>query len=144
MIHDDRADGQWEKSVTDCGILRRQRTARPRTFRRTERIGTDLIDEVVLFSPLTPAEARSIAAQYLSTINTTVARAGKTLSIDDDVLDAIVAKGHSPVYGARFLKRVIDERIKLPISSQWHDTVDFHVGVEDGDVVVGAQRFVSV
>jgi ATP-dependent Clp protease ATP-binding subunit ClpA len=101
------------------------------------------IDEVVLFSPLTPGEARSIAAQYLSTVNTTVAEAGKTLSIDDDVLDAIVAQGHSPVHGARFLKRVIDERIKLPISTHWHDTVDFHVRVDGGDVVVETQRFVA-
>ena len=97
------------------------------------------IDEVVLFSPLTPGEARAIAAQCLSTVTDTVAKAGKTLAIDDDVLDAIVAHGHSPAYGARFLKRVIDERVKLPISTRWHETVDFHVRVEGGDVVVDAQ-----
>jgi ATP-dependent Clp protease ATP-binding subunit ClpA len=97
------------------------------------------IDEVVLFSPLTPEEARAIAAQYLSTVHATVAKAGKTLAVDDNVLDAIVAHGHSPAYGARFLKRMIDERIKLPISTRWHDTVDFHVRVEGGDVVVDAQ-----
>ena len=28
-------------------------------------------------------------------------------------------EGHSLAYGARFLKRVIDERIKLPISEHW-------------------------
>jgi ATP-dependent Clp protease ATP-binding subunit ClpA len=101
------------------------------------------IDEVVLFSPLTPAEARTIAAQYVSTIASTMAKAGKTLAIDDEVLDAIVAHGHSPVYGARFLKRAIDERITLPISTSWHDTTDFHVRVECGDVVVDAQGVVA-
>jgi ATP-dependent Clp protease ATP-binding subunit ClpA len=101
------------------------------------------IDEVVLFSLLTPGEARTIAAQYLSTVHATVARAGKTLAVDDGVLDAIVAHGHSPAYGARFLKRAIDERIKLPISTHWHDTVDFHVRVEGGDVVVDTQPFVA-
>jgi ATP-dependent Clp protease ATP-binding subunit ClpC len=101
------------------------------------------IDEVVLFSPLTPAEARAIAAQYLSTVTATVAKAGKRLAIDDNVLDAIVARGHSPAYGARFLKRVIDERIKLPISTRWHEAEDVHVSVEGGDVVVSAQRLVA-
>jgi ATP-dependent Clp protease ATP-binding subunit ClpA len=101
------------------------------------------IDEVVLFSPLTPEEARAIAALYLSTVGTTVAAAGKTLAIDDDVLDAIVADGHSAAYGARFLKRVIDERVKLPISTRWHDTVDFHVRVEGGGVVVDTHQFAA-
>jgi ATP-dependent Clp protease ATP-binding subunit ClpA len=101
------------------------------------------IDEVVLFSPLTPEEARAIAAQYLSTVSATLAAAGKTLAIDDGVLDAIVAHGHSPAYGARFLKRAIDERIKLPISTRWHEAADFQVRVEGGDVVVDAQRFVA-
>jgi ATP-dependent Clp protease ATP-binding subunit ClpA len=101
------------------------------------------IDEVVLFSPLTPEEARAIAAHYLSTVTATVAKAGKTLAIDDNVLDAIVAHGYSPVYGARFLKRAIDERIKVPMSTRWHEAMDFRVKVEDGDVVVDAQRFVA-
>jgi ATP-dependent Clp protease ATP-binding subunit ClpA len=101
------------------------------------------IDEVVLFSPLTTSEARAIAAQYLATIGTTLAAAGKRLAIDDEVLDAIVAHGHSPAYGARFLKRAIDEHIKLPISTRWHDAEDFHLRVEGGEVVVDAHRFVA-
>jgi len=98
------------------------------------------IDEVVLFSPLTPEEARAIAAQYLSTVSKVVGNAGRTFAIDDEVLDAIVTHGHSQAYGARFLKRVIDERIKLPISTNWHNA-HFHVRAADGDVVVDAERF---
>jgi ATP-dependent Clp protease ATP-binding subunit ClpA len=101
------------------------------------------IDQVVLFSPLTPGEARAIAAQYLSVVAATVAKAGKTLRIDDGALDAIVTHGHSPAYGARFLKRVIDEQVKLPISTSWHEAADFRVRVEGGDVVVDAQRFMA-
>jgi ATP-dependent Clp protease ATP-binding subunit ClpC len=97
------------------------------------------IDEVVLFSPLTPEEARAIAAQYLSTVSSALAKAGKILHVDEDALDAIVTYGHSPAYGARFLKRVIDERIKLPISIRWHEAPHFHVKVEGGDVVVDAR-----
>jgi ATP-dependent Clp protease ATP-binding subunit ClpA len=101
------------------------------------------IDEVVLFSPLTPQEARDIAAQYLSVVTATIASAGKTLTIDDGVLDAIVVRGHSPAYGARFLKRVIDEHIKLPISMRWHEAENFQVRVEGGEVVVEARDVVA-
>ena len=66
--------------------------------------------------------------------------ARKTLEIDDEALDAIVRCGHSPAYGARFLKRVIDERIKVPISTKWHDAQHFHVRVEVGEVVVDTER----
>jgi hypothetical protein len=54
-------------------------------------------------------------------------------------VSAIVKHGHSHAYGARFLKRVIDERVRLPISANWRET-QFHVRVEDGDVVVDAGR----
>jgi ATP-dependent Clp protease ATP-binding subunit ClpA len=100
------------------------------------------IDEVVLFSPLTPEEARAIATQYLSTVSAALGKAGKTLQFDDEALDAIVRQGHSPAYGARFLKRVIDERIKLPVSAKWHDAPHFRVRVEDSEVVVDAQQAV--
>ena len=67
-------------------------------------------------------------------------RRAATFVIDDEALDAINRHGHSQAYGARFLKRVIDERVKVPISTNWHKT-HFHVRVADGDVVVDAERF---
>ncbi len=39
--------------------------------------------------------------------------------VEPEVLEALVAEGYSLAYGARFLKRVIDDRIKLPLSQQW-------------------------
>jgi ATP-dependent Clp protease ATP-binding subunit ClpA len=94
------------------------------------------IDEVVLFSPLTQVEVREIAGHYLGRIKTTLAESGKTLQIDDDALEALVAQGYSLSYGARFLKRTIDERIKLPISAGWKDSSHFRVVLKDGELVV--------
>jgi ATP-dependent Clp protease ATP-binding subunit ClpA len=91
---------------------------------------------------LTPEDARAIASQYLSTIGAILAKAHKTFEIDDEALDAIVRLGHSPAYGARFLKRIIDERIKLPITTNWHEP-HFHVRVDDGKVVVDPTRAAS-
>ena len=39
-------------------------------------------------------------------------------------------------FGARFLKRTIDEHIKLPISAHWNEGSHFRVSAKDAEVVV--------
>jgi ATP-dependent Clp protease ATP-binding subunit ClpA len=124
---------------SDVAVEQVQADVRHEMERRFSPEFLNRIDEVVLFSPLSPDEARAIAAHYLSTIATTVAKAGKAITVDDGALDAIVKHGHSPAYGARFLKRIVDECVKVPISTNWHAS-RFHVTVEGGDVVVEAER----
>jgi ATP-dependent Clp protease ATP-binding subunit ClpC len=96
------------------------------------------IDEVVLFAPLTADDVRGIAEGYLLGLEHTMAKAGKTIEIDHDVLDLVAAEGYSVAFGARFLKRVIDERIKLPITMHWNDGSHFRVRVEKQTIVVEA------
>jgi len=48
----------------------------------------------------------------------------------------ITEKGFSVQYGARFLKRYIDERVKLPLTTMWKDGANFIVDTDDGEVVV--------
>jgi ATP-dependent Clp protease ATP-binding subunit ClpA len=96
------------------------------------------IDEVVLFNPLTHDEVRQIARHYLNDVVLTLGRSGKTIAISDDALEHIVATGYSLAYGARFLKRVIDEQIKLPLSERWHQGSHFEVTMKDGALVVEA------
>jgi ATP-dependent Clp protease ATP-binding subunit ClpA len=96
------------------------------------------IDEVVLFAPLTHEEVRGIASAHLAQVSATLTRAGKTMCVSDEALEQLVAEGYSLVYGARFLKRVIDEQIRLPISAQWKDGLHFDVAVRDRRVVVKA------
>jgi ATP-dependent Clp protease ATP-binding subunit ClpA len=94
------------------------------------------IDEVVLFAPLSRDEVREIARHYLGAVERALSAAGKRLRIDDEALALLVSQGYSLAYGARFLKRVIDERVKLPISMHWHESNDFHVRARDGQVIV--------
>ncbi len=94
------------------------------------------IDEVVLFNPLTLDEVRTITEHYLSQIQRTLAKTGKTLDVDAAALELIVNQGYSLAFGARFLKRVIDERIKLPISERWKEGSHFTVRARDGALVV--------
>ena len=94
------------------------------------------IDDIVLFSPLSRDDVRELARRYLATVEQTLSAAGKTIRIDDETLEVLVSEGYSLAYGARFLKRIVDERVKLPISARWRDSGHFHVRVENGQVVV--------
>jgi ATP-dependent Clp protease ATP-binding subunit ClpA len=94
------------------------------------------IDEIVVFSPLTQDEVKEIAELYLNKVKRQMQHQGKTFDITDDAINKLVDKGFSPAYGARFLKRTIDEIVKLPMTNKWKDGVDFDVDVEDGDVKI--------
>jgi ATP-dependent Clp protease ATP-binding subunit ClpA len=98
------------------------------------------IDEIVLFSPLTHDEVRKIAEQYLAQMQIALGKAGRRVHIDADALELVVKEGYSPSFGARFLKRVIDQRIKLPISARWREGQTFHVRVIDGEITVETSR----
>jgi ATP-dependent Clp protease ATP-binding subunit ClpA len=91
---------------------------------------------VVLFAPLTHDEVREIASHHLSDLAATLARSDRKLEIDEDALELLVRRGYSLAYGARFLKRAIDEHIKLPISARWKDGSLFHIVARDGELVV--------
>jgi ATP-dependent Clp protease ATP-binding subunit ClpA len=94
------------------------------------------IDDVVLFSPLAKDEVREIAQHYLAKIEETLRVRRKTITIDPEALEALVEEGHSLAYGARFLRRVIDERVRLPLSQHWADGSNFHFKAENGRVVL--------
>jgi ATP-dependent Clp protease ATP-binding subunit ClpA len=96
------------------------------------------IDQVVVFEPLTKDEVRQIALKYIDEVTGTLKRWNKTLVLEPDALDKIVTDGYSLAYGARFLKRVIDDRIKLPLSEHWKEANSFRAVVRDGQVVVEA------
>jgi ATP-dependent Clp protease ATP-binding subunit ClpC len=97
------------------------------------------IDATVLFAPLTRAEVRQIAANHLDALARTLRQRNRELVVEPASLDALVDEGHSLAYGARFLKRVIDDRVKLPISKRWQDGVRFVVTCRDGLVDVDAR-----
>jgi ATP-dependent Clp protease ATP-binding subunit ClpA len=94
------------------------------------------IDEIIVFSPLTMDEVRDIARIYLAKLKTRMERQGKFVEVTEAAVDALTEKGFSPTYGARFLKRHIDQKVKLPITNQWKTGIRFMVDTEDGEIVV--------
>jgi ATP-dependent Clp protease ATP-binding subunit ClpC len=96
------------------------------------------IDEIVVFSPLTMDEVKQIAGLYLAKLRRQMERQGKNLAVTERALDNLTERGYSPAYGARFLKRHIDERVKLPITAMWKTATQFVVDYEDGEITIKA------
>ena len=63
-----------------------------------------------------------------------------TLSLDDDALSFLVDKGFHPDYGARPLKRAIEQQLEDPLAEQvlrgkYEEGVHLNVGIKDGKIV---------
>src|SRR6266496_3528862 len=94
------------------------------------------IDEIVVFAPLTMDEVRQIAKLYLERLRRQMERQGKTVEVTDAAVSLLTEKGFNTTYGARFLKRHIDEKGKPAITGMGKTAASFRVEVENGETVV--------
>lgn len=76
------------------------------------------IDETVVFHPLEQAQIRGIATIQLALLESRLKERGLGLSLSDEVLDKLASVGFDPVYGARPLKRAIQQIIENPLAQQ--------------------------
>jgi len=74
------------------------------------------IDDVIVFRGLRPEDIRSIAEIQLGRLAKRVSENGITLDVKDEVLDYVAELGFDPLYGARPLKRVIQQKLENPLS----------------------------
>jgi len=74
------------------------------------------IDESVVFHPLSQANIRSIASIQLQSLRERLAERDLQLAISEAALDRIGEAGFDPVYGARPLKRAIQQQLENPLA----------------------------
>ena len=74
------------------------------------------IDESVVFHPLDKTELRGIASVQLALLQRRLADHDLSLSIDDELLNQIIEVGFDPVYGARPLKRALQQLVENPLA----------------------------
>ena len=98
------------------------------------------IDEVVIFRPLAKDEVREIALLQIAKIQYSLAKSSRTLTVTPAALEQLVTEGYSLAYGARFLKRVIENRVKLPISQQWTSGTAFTADLRDGAIAINVSE----
>jgi ATP-dependent Clp protease ATP-binding subunit ClpB len=89
------------------------------------------IDEVVIFQPLGRAQIAQIAEIQLRDLRQRLAERDMTLELTPAARERLADIGFDPVYGARPLRRAIQQRIVHPLAVRLLSG-DFH----DGDTIV--------
>ncbi len=74
------------------------------------------IDEVVVFHALDQKHIESIAKIQLQRLQARLARMDMALEVSDAALERIASAGYDPVFGARPLKRAIQQQIENPVA----------------------------
>ena len=74
------------------------------------------VDETVVFHPLGKENIKNIASIQLERLKKRLAEKDFRLDVEDSALDMIAEAGFDPVYGARPLKRAIQQYIENPLA----------------------------
>ena len=111
----------------------------PKDFFRPEFVNR--IDDIVRFAELTPGDLRTIVDIQLGRLQRRLDDRRLTLDISDEVKDALAQWGYDPAFGARPLKRVIQQRVADPLASALlaGDHLDgdtIHVTLDDAQQLV--------
>lgn len=76
------------------------------------------IDETIVFHPLKRDQIHRIVEIQIDRLKKQVAQTGLTLEVTERALNQIASEGYDPTYGARPLKRVIQQRVVNPLSRE--------------------------
>jgi ATP-dependent Clp protease ATP-binding subunit ClpB len=103
------------------------------------------VDDAVVFHPLQRKQIRRIAQLQVDILARRLAAQDMALEITDEALDLLGNVGFDPVYGARPLKRVIQQRLENPLAQEIlavhfapGDTI--HAEAEHGELIFTATR----
>ncbi len=97
------------------------------------------IDDIVVFHPLGKAQIRAITDIQLQRLRDRLADLDIKLDVSIPALDVMGEAGFDPVYGARPLKRVIQQRLENPLAQrilkgEFQPGSTIHVELEDGEL----------
>ena len=89
------------------------------------------IDEIVIFHPLEREDLKQIIEIQLKRLRRLLAERKIEIQVTDAAKELLIREGYDPVYGARPLKRVLQQRIQDPLALQV-----LQGAVREGDLVV--------
>ena len=86
------------------------------------------IDDTVVFSQLTREDIRKIASHMIATVEARLKGLGIRLEVTDEALDKLAEQGFDPVFGARPLRRTIQNVVEDQVAEKMLDGT-----LKDGD-----------
>lgn len=111
------------KDVKELVLNELKNTFRPEFLNR--------VDDIIVFSKLDKEQIAEICVKMLNNLAERLKNLNITAEFDDSVKYALAEKGFDPVYGARPLRREIQNKIEDPLSEKILDS-----SVKNGDTVV--------
>ena len=82
------------------------------------------VDDIIIFHPLTKEHIRQIVDIHLKSVHKMLQKNNVTLTVPETVKDWLAERGYDPVYGARPLKRVVQQEIINKLASRLIDRED--------------------
>ena len=76
------------------------------------------LDDIVVFHPLDKAQIKSIARIQMAGLEKRLAERGLRIAVSDAAFELLGNVGFDPVYGARPLKRAIQQQLENPLASR--------------------------
>ncbi|CCY66991.1 negative regulator of genetic competence ClpC/MecB [Clostridium sp. CAG:678] len=98
------------KNIEELVMEDLKRTFKPEFLNR--------IDEIIVFNRLKKEDIQEIAKRMLKSLDKRLAEMDIELSFTDDAISAIADAGFDDVYGARPLRRAIQQKIEDPLSER--------------------------
>jgi len=105
-----------QMSGDDYGVIKLAVMAEVKTQFRPEFVNR--IDEIVVFHALGETQIADIAKIQLRGLEKRLAKIDIKLDVSDAALKAVAKAGFDPVYGARPLKRAIQQEIENPLARE--------------------------
>jgi ATP-dependent Clp protease ATP-binding subunit ClpB len=106
LIQDMAKESYGTMKTAVMGVL--QKEFRPEFINR--------IDEVVVFHPLQKNQMQAIANIQLNALRERLQQRELTLALTEEALTYLIDLGYDPIYGARPLKRVIQQYVENPLA----------------------------
>lgn len=83
------------------------------------------LDDIIMFDPLNKESVKTIAQLEVDALAQRMATTGRSITLTPAALDFIATKGYNPQYGARALRRTLQEYVEDPICDLLLDGNDY-------------------
>jgi len=98
------------------------------------------IDEIVTFKTLEKSQIKGIALRQIEILSARLTKLNLKLTLSDTAMNMLVDRGYDPVFGARPLKRIIQQLLENPLSQkilagEFLSGSTIHGDVKDGQIV---------
>ena len=99
------------------------------------------LDEIIVFNPLSEENIETIVQQQIATVEKRLQKKGIGLDISKEALQKLATEGYDPLFGARPLKRLIQNQILDELSlriieGKLQEEETAKVRVENGEIVI--------